>query len=115
MTISEKIRGSSWFDNPKYASLKQKLEEWGIDEVVICSSINKIGYLMSPSIQAYTDAIEKNDPQKYQLMAMCTLASGAIKATEAYNFINSLNIQSVVFGASSEKNIKETVSLIQKQ
>ena len=25
--------------------LKQKLEEWGIDEVVICSSINKIGYL----------------------------------------------------------------------
>lgn len=95
--------------------LKQKLEEWGIDEVVICSSINKIGYLMSPSIQAYTDAIEKNDPQKYQLMAMCTLASGAIKATEAYNFINSLNIQSVVFGASSEKNIKKTVSLIQKQ
>lgn len=94
--------------------LKQKLEEWGIDGVVICSSINKIGYLMSPSVQAYTDAIEKNDPAKYQLMAMCTLASGAIKATEAYKFINSLNIQSVVFGASSEKNIKETVSLIQK-
>lgn len=94
--------------------LKQKLEEWGIDEVVICSSINKIGYLMSPSVQAYTDAIGKNDSAKYQLMAMCTLASGAIKATEAYEFINSLNIQSVVFGASSEKNIKETVSLIQK-
>jgi len=92
--------------------LKAKLEEWGIEEVVICSSINKIGYLMSPDIQTYLDAIEKNDPNKYQLMAMSTLASGAIRASDAYNFINSLNLQSVVFGASSERNIKETVSLI---
>ena len=92
--------------------LKSKLEEWGIREVVICSSVNKIGYLMSPSVGAYTDAIKKNNPDDYQLMAMSTLASGAIRATEAYDFINSLNIQSVVFGASSEKNIKETVSLI---
>lgn len=83
--------------------LKQKLEEWGIEEVVICSSINKIGYLMSPSVQAYTEAIADNDPNKYQLMAMSTLASGAIKAADAYEFINALNIQSIVFGASSEK------------
>jgi hypothetical protein len=92
--------------------LQSKLIEWEIDEVVICSSINKIGYLMSPNIQSYVDAIEKNDPSKYQLMAMSTLASGAIRAADAYEFINSLNIQSVVFGASSEKNILETVSLI---
>ncbi len=92
--------------------LKAKLEEWGIEEVVICSSINKIGYLMSPNVESYVETISKNDPLKYQLMAMSTLASGAIKATEAYNFINSLPIQSVVFGASSERNIKETVSLI---
>ena len=92
--------------------LKQKLAEWGIEGIVICSSVNKIGYLMSPSVQAYVDVIRENDPAKYQLMAMCTLASGAINASEAYAFINSQNIQSVVFGASSEKNIRETVSLI---
>lgn len=92
--------------------LKLQLEKWGIDEVVICSSINKIGYLMSPDIPSYIDTIRNNDPAKYQLMAMSTLASGAIRATEAYEFINSLNLQSVVFGASSEKNIQETVSLI---
>lgn len=92
--------------------LKAKLEEWGIEEVVICSSINKIGYLMSPDKRSYIDVIEQNDSSKYQLMAMSTLASGAIRAKEAYEFINTLNIQSVVFGASSEKNIKETVSLI---
>lgn len=92
--------------------LKSKLEQWGIDEVVICSSINKKGYLMSPSVEAYVESIQSNDSSKYQLMAMSTLASGAIKATDAYEFINSLNLQSVVFGASSERNIKETVGLI---
>jgi hypothetical protein len=95
--------------------LKRKLDEWQIEKVVICSSINKIGYLMSPDIQSYIDSIQRNNPEKYQIMAMSTLASGAIRATEAYEFINSLNLQSVVFGASSEKNIQETVSLINIQ
>ena len=45
-------------------------------------------------------------------MAMSTLASGAINAKSAYEFINKQNIQSVVFGASSRKNIEETFSLI---
>jgi hypothetical protein len=92
--------------------LKSKLEEWGIEDVVICSSINKIGYLMSPDVQTYIDVIQKNDSSKYPLMAMCTMASGAIRASEAYSFIHSLNIQSVVFGASQEKNIRETVKLL---
>jgi len=92
--------------------LKAKLEEWGIEGVVICSSFNKIGYLMSPDIDSYKLAARNNDPGKYQLMAMSTLASGAIPAKDAYEFINSQNIQSVVFGASSKKHIEETVSLI---
>lgn len=93
--------------------LKEKLELWGIQEVVICSSFNKIGYLMSPDLNSYIKASENNDPAKFQLMAMSTLASGAIKAKEAYAFINSQKIQSVVFGASSRRHIEETVKLIQ--
>lgn len=93
--------------------LKEKLKLWGIEEVVICSSFNKIGYLMSPDIKSYIEASENNDPSKYQLMAMSTLASGAIPAKEAYNFINQQKIQSVVFGASSQRHIEETVKLIQ--
>lgn len=92
--------------------LKSKFDEWGIKEVVICSSINKIGYFMSPSVDSYMTIIKNNNPSDYQLMAMSTLASGAIRPLEAYDFINTLNIQSVVFGASSEKNIKETIGLI---
>jgi len=93
--------------------LKAKLELWGIEEVVICSSFNKIGYLMSPNIEAYIETSANNDTSKYQLMAMSTLASGAIPPKEAYEFINKQKIQSVVFGASSKRHIEETMKLIQ--
>ena len=92
--------------------LKQKFEEWGITKVVICASYNKIGYLMSPDVESYEKAAQQNDPDDYQLMAMSTLASGAVPAREAYDFINRQKLQSVVFGASSKRNIDETVSLI---
>jgi hypothetical protein len=92
--------------------LKSKLEGWGITEVVICTSFNKIGYLMSPDRDSYINAANNNDGSKYQLIAMSTLASGAILVKEAYDFINDQNIQSVVFGASGENHIKETLRLI---
>lgn len=92
--------------------LMGKLKEWGIEEVAICSSINKIGFTMNPSLDAYLEVIKNNDPSKYQIMAMSTLASGAIKPQDAFNFINDLNIQSVVFGASSERNIRSSISMI---
>lgn len=90
----------------------EKLKEWDIKDVVICSSINKIGYTMCPNIKSYEDVISSNDSSVYQIMAMSTLASGAIPPREAYEYINGLNIQSVVFGASSKKNIEESISLI---
>ncbi len=92
--------------------LLTKLREWEIEEVVVCSSYNKIGYLMSPDRESYESVSSDNDPSKYQLMAMSTLASGAIPAQDAYDYINRQNLQSVVFGASSKKHIEETVSLI---
>lgn len=94
--------------------LRAKLIEWGIRDVVICSSINKIGYLMSPNVDAYVEALAQNDGDAYPMMAMSTLASGAVPAPEAYEFVNKLNIQSVVFGASSRGNINQTVELIGK-
>jgi predicted aldo/keto reductase-like oxidoreductase len=68
---------------------------------------------MSPDVESYIETVNNNSSDDYQLMAMCTLASGAIPAKEAYQFINQQNIQSVVFGASSRKHIEETIKLIQ--
>lgn len=92
--------------------LKGKLEEWGIEEVVICSSINAAGFNMHPSKEEYERVIAANDPSKYQLMAMNVLASGSITVQQSFDYINSLNIQSVVFGASSKGHIKSTVEAI---
>lgn len=92
--------------------LKKKLEEWGIDEVVICSTINKAGASMFPSKEEYEKVIAANDPSKYQLMAMSPLAAGAISPAESFEYINSLNLQSVVFGASSKAHIQSSCNLI---
>ena len=110
--IRKKYNALPGFITQNMPYLKSRLEEWGITEVVICSSFNKIGYLMSPDIGSYIDAANNNDPSRYQLIAMSTLASGAIPAGEAYEFIGQQNIQSVVFGASSKGHIAETLKLI---
>lgn len=89
-----------------------KFQEWGIEDVVISSSINAAGFNMHPSKEEYEKLIEKNDPTKYQLMAMNVLASGSITPKESFDYINSLNIQSVVFGASSKAHIQSTVDSI---
>ncbi|MDR0719299.1 MAG: hypothetical protein LBF78_06650 [Treponema sp.] len=111
--IRKKYKVLPGFITQNMPYLIQKLKQWGIPEVVICFSFNKIGYLMSPNIESYVETANNNNADVYQLMAMSTLASGAISAKEAYQFINQQNIQSVVFGASSRKHIEETIKLIQ--
>ena len=95
--------------------LRDRLQEWGVEGVVICASVNKIGYLMSPGREAYEQALAVNDPVRYPVMAMSTLASVAIPAPEAYEYINRLNLQSIVFGASSRGNIEQTLRCISPQ
>ncbi len=110
--VREKYRAHPGFITQNMPALRAALIRWNIPGAVICTSINKIGYLMSPDLQAYEEALAVNDPSAYPIMAMSTLASGALPAREAYEFVNALNVQSVVFGASSRKNIEETARLI---
>ena len=92
--------------------LMNKLQEWDIEEVVICSTINAAGFNMNPSPEEYFRVIAENNPNKYQLMAMNVLASGSITPEQSFEYINKLNVQSVVFGASSKAHIKSSVDLI---
>ncbi len=90
------------------------LRQHGITGVAVCSSFNKIGYLMSPDIDSYVRAADDNKSDEYPLLAMSTLASGAIPPAEAYEFVNRQNVQGVVFGASTASHIRHTVSLIRQ-
>lgn len=92
--------------------LKNKLEQWGIDQVCICSSINAAGFNMYPSKEEYEKVIATNDSSKYQLMAMNVLASGSITPKQSFDYVNELNVQSVVFGASSKGHIQSSVDQI---
>jgi hypothetical protein len=113
--ISEKYNAKPGLITQNLPFLRSTLIELGVSNVVICASINKIGYLMSPNIESNVEIIQNNDPNEFEIMAMSTLASGAINPVEAYNFVNDLNIQSVVFGASSQKNIQSSVELIRSR
>lgn len=110
--IRKKYKVTPGFVTLNMPYLKGKLEEWGIEDVVICSSINAAGFNMHPTKEEYEKVIAENDPSKYQLMAMNVLASGSITVKESFDYINSLNIQSVVFGASSKGHIQSTVDAI---
>lgn len=90
--------------------LLDALEDQGIENPVICSNINKIGFRMAGGLDRYLDVLKT---RKLQAIAMSVYASGAIPAEEAISWIGSLpNVQSIVFGASSGTNIRSTNSLV---
>jgi phosphoribosylformimino-5-aminoimidazole carboxamide ribonucleotide (ProFAR) isomerase len=87
------------------------LHECGIENPIVCSSINKAGYFMNPDIESYEKTIKEG---KFRPIAMSVLASGAVQPKEAIEYVcKNLGIKSVVFGASSTKNIIETKNLIE--
>ncbi len=92
--------------------LLDELENVGVYNPIICTSINKIGFRMSGGIEAYEKVLET---RQARVIAMQVVAAGAISLREAIEYVCSLpNIESILFGASSKTNIEETVSYIKK-
>jgi len=89
------------------------LEACGITNPIVCSSINKAGYFMSPGVQEYEETLRS---KVFRPIAMSVLASGAIPAQEAIDYVCGLpNIKAIVFGASSRTHIQETSELIRSR
>jgi hypothetical protein len=87
------------------------LEELGIDNPIICSNINKIGFRMCGGIELYERTIAS---RRFRPIAMSVLASGAISPKEAIEYVcRQPKIESIVFGASSRANIRQTRDLIE--
>ncbi len=88
------------------------LEECGIDNPIICSNVNKIGFRMSGGLDRYEAIIAS---RRFRPIAMSVLASGAIPAEEAIEYVcRQPKIESIVFGASSRQNIRHTKQLIDR-
>lgn len=88
------------------------LEKLGIDNPVVCSNINKIGFRMCGGVDAYVDALKN---RRFRPIAMSVFASGALDPEEAIRWVCELpNLESIVFGASSAGNIRRTRDLVEK-
>jgi hypothetical protein len=87
------------------------LDELGIDNPIICSNINKIGFRMCGGIELYEKTIAT---RRFRPVAMSVLASGAISPREAIEYVcGQPQIEAIVFGASSRGNIRQTRELIE--
>ena len=87
------------------------LYECGIENPIVCSSINKAGYFMNPNVEAYETTLRQ---KKFRPMAMSILASGGVRPKDAVEYVcRELGIKSIVFGASSRQHILETKELIE--
>jgi hypothetical protein len=92
--------------------LLDALEGQGIENPIICTNINKIGFRMCGGIELYEKTIRE---RRFRPIAMSVLASGAITPREAIEYVcQQTQIQSIVFGASSRANIRQTKSLIEE-
>ncbi|QIG41113.1 hypothetical protein G5T42_04270 [Microbacterium sp. 4R-513] len=86
------------------------LDRAGVENPLVCSNINKLGFRMSGGVDAYREAMEK---RPFRAVAMSVFASGALPPREAVEWVCGLpNLESIVFGASSRANIASTVALV---
>jgi len=82
------------------------LERVGVRNPIVCSSINHAGFRMSGGAEAYRAALQEHE---CRAIAMSVFASGALEPREALAWVAEFpGVESVVFGASSGRNIEST-------
>ena len=86
------------------------LEKIGLQNPIICSNINKIGFRMCGGLELYERVLAT---RRFRPIAMSIFGSGALPPREAIEYVCRLKgIKSIVFGASSRTHILETKRLI---
>ncbi len=110
--IIKKYNAEPGYITMNMPKLLDMLESVGIQNPIICSSINVDGFRMSGGKALYEQTLKT---RQVRAIAMQVLSGGATPVKDAIQYVCSLpNIESILFGASSRGNIHETVSLIQQ-
>lgn len=108
--VREKYDAEPGFITMNLPMLLDTLDEVGIENPIVCANINKIGFRLSGGIETYLETLKK---RRVRAIAMSVYASGAIPPKEAIDWIAAQEgIESIVFGASSRKNIRDTKMLV---
>jgi len=110
--VRERYGAEAGFITMNLPLLLDVLEQVGVENPVVCANINKIGFRMCGGIDAYREALRT---RRCRAIAMSVLASGAIPPEEAIEWACGLDgLHSIVFGASSAGNIRQTKQLIDR-
>ena len=110
--VSSRYDAEPGFITMNLPALVDALEDTGIDNPIVCSNINKIGFRMCGGVEAYETVLRE---RRFRAVAMSVFASGAIPAHEAIEWVcEQPNIEAIVFGASSRGNIRNTRELVSK-
>jgi hypothetical protein len=110
--VRTRYRAEPGFITMNLPMLLPKLAEAGIDNPIVCANVNSIGFRMSGGIEAYREAAAAHPAR---VIAMSVFASGALPAREALRWVLAEPyVQSIVFGASSRRNISNTVELVRE-
>jgi hypothetical protein len=110
--VTERYDAEPGFITMNLPALLPVLEDVGVENPIVCSNINKIGFRMCGGLDAYEQALRERE---FRAIAMSVYASGAIPADEAIEWVCAQpNIESIVFGASSSANIRNTRELVDR-
>ena len=108
--VKKRYGAEPGFFSMNLPALLPALDSVGIKNPIVCANVNKLSFRMSGGIDGYRAATEK---WPARVIAMSVLASGAIPAAEAIEWVvNEPYVESILFGASSRSNIENTVALI---
>jgi hypothetical protein len=111
--IRKKYNAEPGYITMNMPAMYDALHSVGIENPIICSSINKIGFRMSGGKELYEKYLNE---KTFRPIAMQVLAAGALRPGEAIEYLGGFpKIESVLFGASSKIHIQETKQLIDNQ
>ena len=110
--VEDKYGAEAGFITMNMPRLVDALQRAGIMNPIVCANVNKIGFRMCGGVDAYRAVIRSG---RCRAIAMSVFASGAIPPREAIEWVCKLEgLQSIVFGASSAGNIRQSTELIEQ-
>lgn len=110
--IRDKYGAIGGFGTLNLEKAAKALQSSGVKKGLVMAPFNAMGFYMNPSRESSEKTLKESD---ITLLAMNTLASGALKPRAAFEYLaKSGRIRHVVLGVSSEDHIRESFALAQE-
>lgn len=109
--VEERWGAQAGFATKNLPLLLERTRALGWDSVLAMASLNARGFWVNPSLERVVEAL--GDP-RLTLLAMNTLASGALDPESAYRWLGRHPVASVVVGVSRREHAEQTVGAIRR-